>query len=49
MIHTSVPGELNEDKFDCDPKSEIPFLDTMCSIIEGKIETDLHKKPTDRN
>ena len=27
----------------------IPFLDTSCKIIDGKIILDLHKKETDRN
>ena len=30
-------------------KSEIPFLDTMISIKEGYLDTDLYKKETDRN
>ena len=33
----------------CDPIKAIPFLDTLCEIKEGKIETDLYRKPTDRN
>ena len=49
MIHTSVPGEALEDKCECESRSEIPFLDTLCSIKNGKIKTDLYKKPTDRN
>jgi hypothetical protein len=49
MSHTSVPGESIEDKCDCEPRSKIPFLDTLCSLKEGRIETDLYKKPTDRN
>ena len=49
MSHTSVPGELLEDQCDCEKKSEIPFLDTLCSLKDGKIETDLYIKPTDRN
>ena len=49
MSHASVPGESIEDKCACEPRSEIPFLDTLCSLKEGRIETDLYKKPTDRN
>ena len=49
MSHTSVPGELLEDQCDCIKKREIPFLDTLSSIKDGKIETDLYIKPTDRN
>ena len=49
LTHTSVPGEAEKDKCDCKPKSAIPFLDTMCSIKNGRIYTDLYRKPTDRN
>ena len=49
MSCTSVPGEPIEDQCNCEKVSEIPFFDTLCSIKEGKIETDLYKKPTDRN
>ena len=48
MSHTSIAEEA-ENRCDCEEKSDIPFLDTLCSIINGKIDTDLHKKPTDRN
>ena len=47
--HTTVPGERPEDKCDCKEQSDIPFLDTLCRIEDGKIETDLYKKKTDRN
>ena len=33
----------------CKPKSTLAFLDTSCSIVDGKVVTDLYKKPTDRN
>ena len=49
MNHTSIIGEAPENKCDCEIKSAIPFLDTLCSIKNGKIDTDLYKKPTDRN
>ena len=49
MNHTSVVGEAEEDRCDCDFKEAVPFLDTLCSIKEGRIDTDLYKKPTDRN
>ena len=32
------------------PKVEaVPFLDTLCRVKEGKISTDLYRKPSDRN
>ena len=34
---------------DCPQIEAIPFLDTLCQIKEGKICTDLYRKPTDRN
>ena len=48
MNHTSVPEEQEKDQCDCEPKSAIPFLDTFCSIKEGRVDTDLYKKPTDK-
>ena len=53
LEHTSQTSE--QDTSDtllpcgCIPKSTLAFLDTSCSIVEGKIVTDLYKKPTDRN
>ena len=32
MNHTSIVGKASEDKYDCEEKSAIPFLDTLCSI-----------------
>ena len=49
MSHTSRKNEPIEDKCDCPETESIPFLDTRCSIKEGKIDIDLHKKDTDRN
>ena len=49
MIHTSVPGEEDPDKCDCRPVNSTPFLDTLCSIKDRQIQTDLYRKPTDRN
>ena len=46
MNHTSL---VESDPCDCPPKENIPFLDVLVSIRNGKIETDLSKKPTDRN
>ena len=49
LNHTSVPGEEEQDRCNCEPQFEIPFLDTLCSIQNGRISTNLYKKPTDRN
>ena len=49
MNHTSPPGEKDDDICNCTPQSSIPFLDVLCSIKDGRIETDLYRKDTDRN
>ena len=49
MSHTSVYNEAQEDQCGCVKKSEIPFLDTMVSLKDGYLDTDLYKKETDRN
>ena len=49
MKHTSLPTESTQEKCPCEPVSAIPFLDTLCSIENGRIETDLYRKDTDRN
>ena len=49
MMHTTVPGEALEDKCECETREAIPYLDTLCSIQNGKIDTDLYIKPTDQN
>ena len=49
MNHISIPGEALEDKCDCNNQESIPFLDTLCTIKNGHIETDLYKKDTDRH
>jgi hypothetical protein len=47
MSHTSLKSEL--EPCECSFKESIPFLDTECKIKEGKIVTDLYRKPSDRN
>ena len=49
MNHTSIPGEQEDDRCQCKQQFAIPFLDVLCSIQDGKIETDLYRKETDRN
>ena len=49
MNHTTPTNEKLEDRCDCDPSDSISFLDTSCSLENGKIILDLFKKETDRN
>jgi hypothetical protein len=49
MTHTSLQFENESDKCPCESNEYIPFLDTACQIISGRIETDLYRKKTDRN
>ena len=49
LNHTTPEDEAEEDRCDCKPQNSIPFLDTSLTIIDGKIDTDLYKKDTDRN
>ena len=47
MSHTSTISE--KEPCECPFQESISFLDTKCKIKEGKIVTDLYRKPTDRN
>ena len=49
MNHTSLPNESEGDKCSCKQQFSIPFLDVSCSFQDGRIETDLYRKETDRN
>ena len=49
LNHTSNINETPEERCDCKFKTAIPFLDTLVSLKEGKIEIDLYKKETDRD
>ena len=49
MEHTTNNEDTSTEKCDCKAKEYISFLDTSCRIIDGQIETDLHRKSTDRN
>ena len=49
MNHSSPTNEIEDDSCQCEKQSSIPFLDVSCSIQNGKIETDLYRKETDRN
>jgi hypothetical protein len=50
MTHTKPKSE-NQDQITCPcpPTVSIPYLDTLCEIKNGKIITDLYRKPTDKN
>ena len=50
MTHTTPKlNQIRASECDCPQIEAIPFLDTLCQIKEGKICTDLYRKPTDRN
>ena len=48
MSHTT-PLNIENPVCGCKPAETIPFLDTSCQIVDGKILTDLYRKETDRN
>ena len=47
LTHTTPPNQ--EPECECTPTQTIAFLDTQCEIKNGRIETDLFRKPTDKN
>jgi hypothetical protein len=49
MNHSSPAKESEIESCQCEKQTSILFLDVSCSIQNGKIETDLHRKETDRN
>ena len=49
MEHTTPQSESEKSQCKCRPRQSVPFLDTSCSIKEGKVIFDLYRKPTDRN
>ena len=49
MNHTSLEDEDLEDRCDCERKTSIPFLDTLLTIKDGRIDVDLYCKDTDCN
>ena len=46
MTHTSLESENTYERCSCDPQAWVPL---SCSIVDGRIETDLYKKETDGN
>ena len=50
MSHTTPNSYLDQPpSCSCPPMKSIPYLDTSCELKEGKIVTDLYRKPTDKN
>ena len=49
MTHTTPDKQSSHDQCTCEPIKSFPFLDTICTIKAGKKETDLYRKPTDKN
>ena len=49
MSHTTPISELKSNNCECQPQQSVQFLDTSCTIKEGRIIVDLYRKPTDRN
>ena len=49
MSHTTLEHEKLDEKCQCEPLQSISFLDVLCTIKEGRNETDLYKKETNRN
>ena len=50
MSHTVPENNILElESCSCPPSKSISYLDTLCEIKEGKIITDLYRKPTDKN
>ena len=49
ITHTKNKAESDSDRCTCEHLEAIPFLDTLCSISNKKIEVDLFKKKTDKN
>ena len=49
MSHTTPITEQQDPSCPCTPSESIPYLDTSCKIKQGKIITDLYRKPTDQN
>ena len=48
MFHTTTKTE-QEEPCSCPRLDAIPYLNTSCSLKNGKIVTDLYRKPTDKN
>ena len=50
MSHTTPSASIEQQSIcPCPNMKSIPYLDTSCEIKEGKIVTDLYRKPTDKN
>ena len=50
MEHTTPNSIFTEQNpCQCERRRSIPYLDTLCTIKEGKIITSLYRKPSDKN
>ena len=49
MNHTTPLNEAEVDRCECAQQFSIPYLDVLCSIKDGRLESDLYRKETDRN
>ena len=38
MNHTSVQSESGDNRCECKTQDSIPFLDTLCTIVDGEIK-----------
>ena len=48
MSHTTPPN-VDNPGCECKREESLPFLDTSCRNLDGKLVTDLYRKETDRN
>ena len=48
LEHTRKPSSDPEDDCQCEARQSIPFLDTSLSLRNGRINSDLYRKPSDR-
>ena len=46
MTHTRLPSDTS---CNCDGPDNLPFLDTSLKIVDGRIQSDLYRKPSDKN
>ena len=49
LQHTKPDYEQKEHHCDCKRENSVPYLDTFCSIKNGRIILDIYRKPTDWN
>ena len=47
LKHTKPDYDQDEHHCDCKRENSVPYLDTFCSIKNGRIILDIYRKPTD--